>query len=49
MIETSVDLDARMAYVKLGDGEFSRTYEAHPRVMIDVDVDGKLIGVEIFL
>jgi len=41
------DGDADAIYVKLRDGEISKTIEADPNFLLDLDRNGRLLGLEI--
>jgi|HubBroStandDraft_5_1064220.scaffolds.fasta_scaffold07885_4 uncharacterized protein YuzE len=49
MISFKCDLNADAMYVTLSDAEVARTLEVDgdPGTMVDVDADGKLIGIEV--
>jgi uncharacterized protein YuzE len=43
----SFDRDAGAGYIKLADASVAETREVHPSVLLDLDVNGGLIGIEI--
>ncbi|MBI2154051.1 MAG: DUF2283 domain-containing protein [Candidatus Rokubacteria bacterium] len=43
----SYDKDADAMYIKLADGEFGKNREVHEGIILDVDPDGRLLGIEI--
>ncbi len=49
MIRERHDLDADALYIEIADGKVARTLEvgSDPCTMVDLDADGKLIGIEV--
>lgn len=43
----SYDKDADAMYIKLANGEFGKNREIHEGVILDLDRQGRLIGIEI--
>lgn len=41
------DKEADAAYLRLGEGKITRTEEVFPDVILDLNADGKVIGIEI--
>ena len=43
----SYDKDADAMYIKLANGELGKNREIHEGVILDLDRDGRLLGIEI--
>lgn len=43
----SYDKDADAMYIKLADGEFGKNREVQEGVILDLDGDGRVLGIEI--
>jgi len=43
----SYDKDADAMYIKLANGEFGKNREIHEGIILDLDGNGRLIGIEI--
>jgi uncharacterized protein YuzE len=41
------DNNVHAGYIKLADGTVAETREVHPSVLLDLDEDGALIGIEV--
>jgi len=46
-VEIEIDEEADAAYVRLGAGSVARTEEIADGILIDLDADGELVGVEV--
>lgn len=45
--EISFDTEVECVYIRLGSGKVVRTVEHAPNVMVDLDGDGHIVGVEL--
>lgn len=43
----SYDKDADAMYIKLANGKFGKNREIHEGIILDLDRDGRLLGIEI--
>lgn len=43
----SYDKDADAMYIKLANGEFGKNREIHEGIILDLDSNGRLLGIEI--
>lgn len=43
----SYDTEADALYIRIGEGEFAKNQEVMPGVILDVGLNGELLGIEI--
>jgi uncharacterized protein YuzE len=46
MIDISIDLEVQAAYVQFSHGEYGRTIDLDESTMLDLAIDGTVLGVE---
>jgi uncharacterized protein YuzE len=46
-VNIAYDLDADALYIRVTDHAVARTTEIDPETLVDVDADGRLVGIEV--